>query len=240
MGREKKNKPRQDRTWVDRAEESGAEAGSDIWINTAPRTKDAMADGAKPTCLIQWGELEWYAEAQAVYQTAEDLMTCAAYADLFAALLKLGLDGEMVQRMSQEMMMDAFRHRTASIAATGGMLGSAETIGVMPGASSKAKAGVVMLQRGKRTGSLSPGGAREMAKKWMQTAGATEHDELVALTLEDLLGAGEMNQVNAFIGYMASMRELGVKERAEFRAEEAERLRLHVGLPPAPEPEAGG
>ncbi|MFD8335604.1 hypothetical protein ACFV42_23535 [Streptomyces solisilvae] len=240
MGREKKNKPRQprqqqDRTWLDQAE-----AAPSIWINSAPRTQKAMAAGMKPSCIIQWGELEWYAEAAKVYQTAEDLMTCAAYADLFASLLKLGMDGPTIQQMSQHMLMEAFEARKSGIAATGGMLGTEETIGAIPGANSKAQAGVVLLQRGTRTGAVSPAGARQMAQHWMQAAGVTEHDELVALTLGDLLGAGEEHQVDSFIGYMASMRGLGAREREEFRTEEAARLRLHLGLPPALGEEADG
>lgn len=222
--------PAQKRTWMDEAEETGAEAAPGIWINTAPRTKQAMADGTKPTCILTWGELEWYAEADRVYQTAEDLMASAAYADLLEALMHLGMEQAMLQQMLEQMMMKAFQHRKSDVSALGGMLGTPETLGVMPGAVSKAKAGVVMLKRGSKTGSVSPAGAREMAKRWMQTASATEHDELVGLALEDLLGVDGMDQVNAVIGYMGAMRELGAKERDDFRQEEAERLRLHVGL----------
>ncbi|MEU0770620.1 hypothetical protein [Streptomyces albogriseolus] len=235
MGREKKNKPRgqrssgAERTWVEDTPE--AEPAPDIWINTAPRTAKAAMDGTPPTCLVRWGQLEWYASAEDVALTARDLSTAAAYADLIGAWFRFGLDAEHLNAMLQMMLRDVMGGRPPVM---GGMMGSEATLGVMPGGISAQKAGVVLLKRGPMAGSVSPEGAREMARSWLEVSVASRQDELTALAVADLLGVDGHGQVDAVLGYMAGMRELGAKEREDFRREEAERLRLHVGLPPAP------
>jgi hypothetical protein len=177
--------------------------------------------------MITWGADAWYATPEVVTQTAQDLMTAATYADLVGELLSNGFEGNVISGMISGMLPAAMGDRRPVM---GGMMGSEETIGVMPGGSSGRKAGVVMIKRGPQGGALTPGGARQMATQWLEASLVARHDELVGMALEDALGASEPEKFEAMLGYMALMRELGAADLASFRAEEAGRLKLMLGL----------
>ncbi|MEU6932760.1 hypothetical protein AB0A05_26795, partial [Streptomyces sp. NPDC046374] len=172
-----------------------------------------------------------------VMQTAADLQTCAAYGGVLEELIRVGLDGHIVSQMLEQMLRSAFGQRKP---VWGGMLGAETTIGCIPAASSERKAGAVMLKRGAMAGSVSIDGAQEMAKAWMQVGLACEHDELTAEALRDVLGAADDDRLNSFFGYLQALRTVDAADEAEFRKIEGARLRMVMGLPPAPEPTAGG
>lgn len=213
--------------WLD--DTPSVDGNPDLWINTAPRTAQDVRDGAPPTCLITWGELEWYAPAEDVVTTARDVMTSAAYGDFIADLLEARTPGPTIQRMLQELLPRALGGRRP---AWGGMLGLGTTVGVMPGGSTRQKAGVVLIKRGSLAGSVTPDGARVMAQHWIETAVAARHDELVGMALADVLGLEDVGvgKIEAMLSYMASMRGLGGRDLKKFRRDEAERLRLMLGL----------
>jgi hypothetical protein len=207
--------------WVDTTPE--VEGNPGLWINSAPRTAEDVANGLPARCLITWGPLELYADVEDVTTTAQDLMTTATYADLIGELLSKDFEPHVILGMISSMLPDAMGGRRPVM---GGMLGTDRTIGVMPAGSSERRAGVVMLKRGDQGGSLSPDGARAMATHWYEAALAARHDELVGMALEDILGAGDVEKLNGFLGYMASMRSLGANNLETFRTEEGARLRL--------------
>ena len=200
-----------------------------LWINTAPRTAEGVREGAPASCILSWGPLEWYAPVEDVVVTARDLMTCAAYADLTGDMLRIGLEPGNVQVMLQSVLPKALGGRKP---VQDGMLGMPSTIGVLPGGSSEKKAGIVMLKRGAQmSGSVTPDGARVMAQHWMEAAVAARHDELVGMTLADVWGVDVgPDGIDAVLSYMSSMRDLGGRDLAAFRREEAERMRLLLGL----------
>lgn len=202
----------------------------DLWINTAPRTAAAVREGAAASCALSWGPLEWYAPVEDVITTGRDLMTCAAYADLLGDLLRHDFPPEAVQQMLQSLLPQALAGRRPVM---GGMLGMGTTVGVLPGGSTERKAGVVLLKRGGQVGgSVTPEGARIMAQHWIETAVAARHDELVGMALGDVLGVKDegAEKIDAMLGYMGAMRSLGGRELKAFRRDEAERLRLLLGL----------
>lgn len=211
--------------WIDTT--PSVEGNPGLWINSAPRTAADVANGLPARCLITWGPLEVYADVEAVSMTAQDLMTAATYADLIGELLSKDFEPGVILEMISAMLPAAMGGRRPVM---GGMLGTEQTIGVMPAGSSERRAGVVMLKRGEQGGSLSPDGARAMATHWYEAALAARHDELVGMALEDVLGAGGVEKVDAMLGYMASMRSLGAKDLATFRTEEGARLRLLLEL----------
>ena len=228
MGRHKSGKPRRGREMRYADDGSDFEGNPTLWINSAPRGPQEAAEGKPALCLITWGELEWYAPVAAVSATARDLATCAAYADLIGILLGANFEGHVIQGMLAEMLPSALNGRRPVM---GGMLGHADTLGVMPAGSTERKAGVVMIKRGSMQGSFSAQGARQMSEHWHEAAAAGAHDELVGVAMADLLGAQAGSRFGAVLAYMAELRKYEGSDREAFRAEESERMRLIVGAP---------
>lgn len=138
-------------------------------------------------CLIQWGARQWYAPVADVRATAEDLFTCAAYADLIGELIRADVPPAIVSRLTTAMLADR-RPR---------YFGTPKTIYVLPGGSSVRKVGVVALSKqnafhkGKALGALDPNEARAMGRQWFEAAEASESDTLFSSVLER---AGWMQQ----------------------------------------------
>lgn len=136
-------------------------------------------DDAPPACLLRWGAREWYASVPAVRQTAEDLFTCAAYADTIGELLRIGMDAPTVGSMTTAMLAGRKPR----------YFGSPDTLYVLPGGSSARKVGVVMLgrrnhfHRGEADGVLDAMEAREMGRVWLTAAEASEADTLFGAVL---------------------------------------------------------
>lgn len=147
---------------------------ADIWI-----TSRRAQDDAPPVCLLSWDGQEKYVPVPAVRQVAEDLMTCAAYADLIGELLRVGLPGDVIEPMVAAIASKRDRK----------YFGAKGAIFLRPGGSSARKQGAVMIAHrnlfddGKYNGSLSPDQARTMARRWFQAAEASESDTLFDKTL---------------------------------------------------------
>lgn len=149
----------------------------------------AAGEDGSAVCRLSWHGLDWHATAAAVRQTAIDLVTAAAYADLIGVLLRTGRSTQGVQRLLSSVLTRAEPGRT--------FLGHRDTIRLGPAGSSRNSAGAVIVQRGSLGGQLDPGEARAMARQWFEAAEASEQDVLFTgvLTRAQWLTAEEMEAV---------------------------------------------
>jgi hypothetical protein len=142
----------------------------------------------QPACLITFGAWQGYASVADVRQTALDLVTCAAYAEMMMQLVDLGLPPMQTAAFVGDLLAKSGRR----------YFGTPETIYVMPAGSSKAKKAVVLLNRAPMTGPvpddtgriedsmrgmLFADEAREMALGWLEVAEGTESDSLIERAL---------------------------------------------------------
>lgn len=226
MGRRKMNKPEKAQQTADGAHWAHgmpvAEANPTLWIESSLRSHDSQ--DAELSCLLTWGDLQWYAPVTAVRQTSVDLMTSAAYAELMATLIKMGLDSQHITAMVSDAIHGALNGRIPYQ----GMLGTDHTISVMPSASSVRKAGVVVLQHGSLGGVVSPAGAREMAGHWMQVATGSECDEITATALRDVLSV-DREQTSGLFAYMRALRDVDGSQLEDFRQREGDRMKEQFG-----------
>jgi hypothetical protein len=127
-----------------------------------------------PACRLEWFGREWFAGLDDVRQTAEDLFSCAAYADLIGELMRIGLDSPSITGLMQSVIKD---RRPA-------YFGTPTTAFLLPGGSSQRKMGTVLLGRrnlfhkGKADGWLTPDEAREMGRHWLEAAEGSVQDTL--------------------------------------------------------------
>jgi hypothetical protein len=162
-------------------------------------TRDRHKQGN--ACLIQWGPQQWYAPVADVRQTAEDLFTCAAYADLIGVLLRSGLKRNQVGRMTTAMLADREPR----------YFGTSRTLYVLPGGSSVRKEGAVVLSRqnafhkGKAEAGLDPDEARAMGRRWFTVAEASESDTLFSSVLERA-GWMKESEMDALFGLLNEIR----------------------------------
>jgi len=173
---------------------AGSAADDDtLWIIS---TRDP--DGV-PVCQLTWHGVDWYASVAEVRETAGDLMTCAAYAEMMMTLLdRLDLDAGTVTAF----MTDLLRGRKKRY------FGTPATITLMPAGSSARRVPVVLIKRGLTAGEtegVSPDKARQMAVDWLAVAEATESDQLVGEALR-AVGVDDSTQARLF-GYLMKLRE---------------------------------
>lgn len=167
---------------------------SEFGIISIVSTRDP--DG-EPACGITWGALQWYASVDDVRETAMDIMTVAAYADMMMDLVKHGLDPQMVATVMSSVL-------SASVGPKR-VFGTRNTVTMLPMGASKQKVAVVGFKRGKMEEAVSTADARKMAGHWLEIAEATESDQLVAEALRATGIAGEEDQERLF-GYLRSLR----------------------------------
>lgn len=150
-----------------------------------------------PVCRLEWEGTHRYAPVSAVRQTAEDLMTCAAYADLVTELLTVGLGAPELNGLTTEML----KKREPRY------FGTPHTVFLLFGGDSKRRQGVVLLGRddlfheGKADGVLLPDEARAMARAWMEAAEASEADTLfdAALRSSELADDDQLEELFAVL-----------------------------------------
>lgn len=170
------------------AGDTGVPAGGGIWITSTRGPDD------QPVCQVTWDGLDWYAPVEDVRETAADLMTCAAYAEMMMTLVtRAKLPPEVVSQLTTE-MLDGRDKR---------FFGAKATMTLTPAGSSKRKQPLVLLKRGSLSGELFPDEARAMALRWLAVAEATESDQLVSEALR-ATGVPAQTQERAF----AYLREL--------------------------------
>lgn len=171
-------------------------ADDTIWIES---TRDP--DG-EPVCALTWGTLAWYAPVAEVRQTAVDLVTCAAYAEMMHEMVAVaGLPPEVVGAFTTSLLRGAGRTRA---------FGSADTIDVIPAGAKNGKTGerqaVVVLARASEEGMVTAAEARVMAWAWLAVAEATESDQLVAEAFRATL-PGKEGALDRLFGYLRKLRE---------------------------------
>ena len=155
----------------------------------------------RPVCQLQWGPIEWYANVADVRETARDLIECAIHAEVMLLLsTKVGLEAGVVSDFMSEVIA---RSRFASLGKR--FFGCKSTITLTPGASSKRREAVVILQRGSKRGAVSPAVAREMAQTWLTAAEATDSDRCVAEALQSV-GKVDEGWTEGFFAYLKLLR----------------------------------
>jgi hypothetical protein len=161
-----------------------------IWIESTRGPDD------EPACLLTWGALQWYAPVEDVRQTALDLVTCAAYAEMMMTLIiQVKLPANVVSQFTTDLLSDSGRR----------FFGAKTTVTLMPAGSSKRRKAYVLLKRGSMDGMLSPEEARAMALRWLAVAEATESDQLVSEALR-ATGSDDAGQGKVF-GYLRELRD---------------------------------
>jgi hypothetical protein len=166
----------------------------DLWIEST-----ADADG-EPVCLITWGPVQWYAPVADVRETALDLVTCAAYAEMAMHLkLALNLDAGTASALMSDLLS---QQRSEEF-------GTASTITLMPAGSTKRRLAVVLLRRVRGgsgwDGEVDAAEARAMALRWLEVAEATESDQLVSEALR-ATGACDPAAQEKVFGYLRELR----------------------------------
>jgi hypothetical protein len=169
-----------------------------IWIKS---TRDP--DG-EPACEVTWGPVQFYAPVDDVRETAIDLVTCAAYAEMMMTLIvRAGIPPEIVQQLTIELLDGRVKR----------YFGAHTTMTLMPAGSSKRQQALVLLKRGKLDCAVSPEEARVMALAWLQVAEATESDQLVSEALR-ATGVASETQEKVF-GYLLNLRSPNAPAAAE-------------------------
>ena len=160
-----------------------------IWIESTRGPDD------EPACLITWGPLQCYPTVAEVRETAIDLVTCAAYAEMMMTLvLKAGLPAATVSQFASDLLSGGDKR----------YFGTKATLTMLPAGSSKRREAFVLLKRGSLEGSVSPAEARTMALYWLAVAEATESDQLVSEALR-ATGTDDAGQEKLF-GYLRKLR----------------------------------
>lgn len=172
-----------------------------VWIYS---TRDLHGNGA--ACRLVWGPHETYASVAAVRQTAEDLFTAAAYAELIGELLRIGLTGDHIAPMVGNMIG----------ARDTPYLGHKETLQLLPGGSTERRAGAVVISKGSMHGQLSPSEARQMGRHWLEAAEASEADTLFDRVLRRAEWLGDA-ELQATFELLADVRQGRVDLGAEAR-----------------------
>jgi hypothetical protein len=169
-----------------------------IWIVS---TRDP--DG-KPVCELTWASQSWYAPVADVRQTAMDLVSCAAYAEWIHLLItKVGLPPATVEQITLDLMRIAGRTRDH---------GTDATADLFPASGTRKATGQreprVILKRGDLDGMITPAEAREMALAWLETAEATESDQLVAEAFRATQRGNDAG-LDRLFGYLRKLRDHG-------------------------------
>lgn len=162
-----------------------------LWIESTRGPDD------EPACLLTWRPLQWYADVAAVRETAADMVTCAAYADMMMELVRIGLPPGTVSGFATSLLAGRDKR----------FFGTKDTVTLTPAGSSKRREALVLLQRGSRKGAVTSAEARGMASQWLGAAEATESDQLVTEALR-ACGADEGMQERVF-GYLRKLRPAG-------------------------------
>lgn len=160
-----------------------------IWIESTRGPDD------EPACLITFGPLQWYAPVEDVRETAIDLVTCAAYAEMMMTLVtRAELPAGVVSAFATDLLSGRDKR----------FFGAKTTMTLLPAGSSKRREALVLLKRGSKDGALSPDEARAMALRWLAVAEATESDQLVSEALR-ATGMDDAGQEKVF-GYLRVLR----------------------------------
>jgi hypothetical protein len=172
--------------------------GIDLWMEST-----RSLNGKDPHCLMRWNGHEKYVLVADVRRTAEDLITCAAYADMISELMRKDFESHLITAMIQATMRDGGKRDHS--------FGGYSTMFLLPGGSSAKQQGMVLIGRrdqfhkGKTDGVLLPDDARDMAWNWMAAAEASEADTLFSAVLERA-GWMDRTEMNAVFDLLMDIR----------------------------------
>ncbi len=170
--------------------ERSAAPGDGVWIQSTRGPDD------EPVCEITWGPLQCYAPVNDVRDTAIDLVTCAAYAEMMMELItRVKLPPDVVSQFATHLLAGRDKR----------YFGAKTTMTLLPAGSSKRREALVLLKRGSLEGAVSPDEARAMALAWLQVAEATESDQLVSEALRGTGVAGDVQ--DRLFGYLRHLRK---------------------------------
>jgi hypothetical protein len=166
-----------------------------LWITSIRGPDD------EPVCQLTWHGQDWYPTVAEVRETALDLFTCAAYAEMMRQMIaEAGLPPGVVEQFMMHLLRDRAKR----------YFGAKGTVELMPaGAVRKAtgqRVALVLITRGgHETEGVSPDKARTMGLGWLAVAEATESDQLVT---EALTGLGVDRRVQErLFGYLLELRK---------------------------------
>jgi hypothetical protein len=169
--------------------DTGKPDSESIWIESTRGPDD------EPVCLITFGPLQWYAPVEDVRETAIDLVTCAAYAEMMMTLIvRVNLSAAVVSQFATDLLSGRDKR----------YFGARTTMTLLPAGSSKRREALVLLKRGSQDGALSPDEARAMALRWLAVAEATESDQLVS---EALRATAAGVDPDSLFGYLRELRK---------------------------------
>lgn len=170
--------------------------GGGVWIESTRGPDD------EPVCLVTVGPYQSYPSVDAVRETAMDMFTCAAYAEL---MLELVTGPAHIPPPAVEALMTSLlRGRQKRF------FGAKDTLTMMPAVGRDRRPGgrrrraAVLLTRGKWNGWLTADEAREQAVAFLAVAEATESDQLVTEALHTMGMPAE--KVAAVFGYLHALR----------------------------------
>jgi hypothetical protein len=169
----------------------------DLWIEST-----RSRSGADPVCLMRWNDHEKYVSVADVRQTAEDLFTCAAFADMISELMRKDFESHLITAMVQATLRDGGKRDH---------FGTHSTLFLLPGGASAQQQGMVLIGRrdqfhkGKVDGALLPDEARRTGRDWMAAAEAAEADTLFSAVLERAGWLGE-TEMDAVFGLLSDIR----------------------------------
>ena len=149
----------------------------------------------EPVCEVTWGPLQWYPQVSEVRETAADLMTCAAYAEMMMTLIT---EAKLPPQVVTDFTTVILRSRKKR------MFGTPGTVELMPAGASRQKQALVLLKRNRQNGALTPDEARDMALNWLTVAEATESDQLLGEALR-AVGVPDDTTGRVF-GYLRQLR----------------------------------
>ena len=174
------------------------EAGPGIWIESTRGPDD------EPVCLLTIGPLQAYPPVADVRQTALDLITCAAYAEMMMTLIvRVKLPPEVVGEFTTDLLSGLGRS----------FFGARTTLTMMPAGATRRSGGpgsprvreaVVLLHRGSQDSAVTAAEAREMALAWLAVAEATQSDQLVSEAMDAASIAAETQTM--MFGYLHALR----------------------------------
>lgn len=134
----------------------------------------------EPVCEFTWGPLQWYSPVDDVRETALDMFTCAAYAEMMRQMItEAGLPPRVVEQFTTHLLRGREKR----------FFGAKTTMELMPAGASNAsgqRLAVVLLRRGSMNDALNAVAARAEALGWLAVAEATESDQLVSEALSAL------------------------------------------------------
>jgi hypothetical protein len=172
--------------------------GPGIWIESTRGPDD------EPVCLFTFGPHQSWPPVDDVRQTALDLVTCAAYAEMMLTLIvRLKLPPEVVGEFTTDLLSGLGRS----------FFGAKSTLTMLPAGATRRSGGpgsrrvreaVVLLQRGSQQAAVTAVEARDMALAWLAVAEATESDQLVSEAM-DTTGIPAATQAMMF-SYLHALR----------------------------------